>query len=385
MQGERDLAKKDYYEVLGINRDASMDEIKRAYRSLALKHHPDGVPPEKKKEAREKFKEISEAYAVLSDPNKRVQYDQFGHAGIDATYTYEDIFRGADFSGFEDIFRGFGFGESIFGDLFDFFGTRRGRGKRATRGADLEYTQAITLEEADSGTEKEIEILHTVTCSKCEGSGAKPGTGRKICPECQGTGQVSYSRGGLFSFSFSQTCSRCGGTGEVIETPCQVCNGRGKVKKSSSISLKIPPGVDTGTSIRVRGKGEAGELGGPSGDLYVVIRVKPHKIFRREGDDLYTEVPISFTTACLGGEIEVSTIRSSVNMRIPPGTPTDKVFRLKGKGMPSLHGGGQGDEYVRVIVQVPTKLTSQEKKLLEEFRRLENERSKGIFKKMFGQ
>jgi len=378
------LAKRDYYEVLGINREASPDEIKRAYRSLALQYHPDRVAPEKKKEAEEKFKEMSEAYAVLSDPKKRVQYDQFGHAGIDATYSYEDIFRGADFTGFEDILRGFGFGESIFGDLFDFFGTGRGRGRRATRGADLEYTQSITLEEAASGTEKGIGIFHTVTCSKCGGTGAKPGTGKKTCPQCQGTGQVSYGRGGLFTFSFSQTCSRCGGSGEVIETPCAVCNGRGKVKKSSSISLKIPPGVDTGTSIRVRGKGEAGELGGPSGDLYVVIHVKPHEIFEREGDDLYTEVPILFTTACLGGEIEVPTLKSSVKMRVPPGTPTGKVFKLRGKGMPSLHGRSQGDEYLKVIVQVPSKLTSEEKKVLEEFRTLERERSKGIFKKMFG-
>jgi len=379
------LAKRDYYEVLGINKNAPLGDIKRAFRSLALQYHPDRVAPEKKKEAEEKFKEISEAYAVLSDPKKKVQYDQFGHAGIDATYTYEDIFRGADFRGFEDILRGFGFGESIFGDLFDFFGAGKGRGRRATRGADLEYTQSITLEEAASGTEKEIGIFHTVTCSKCAGTGARPGTEKKTCPQCQGTGQVSYGRGGFFTFSFSQTCNRCGGSGEVIETPCAVCNGRGKVKKSSSISLKIPPGVDTGTSVRVRGKGEAGELGGPSGDLYVVIHVKPHKIFEREGDDLYTEVPMLFTTACLGGEIEVPTLKSSVKMRVPPGTPTDKVFKLKGKGMPGLHGRSQGDEYVKVVVQVPSKLTSEEKKLLEEFQRLERERSKGIFKKMFGQ
>jgi len=379
------LAKRDYYDVLGINKDASLDEIKRAYRSLALQYHPDKVSPEKKKEAEEKFKEISEAYAVLSDSNKRAQYDRFGHAGIDASYTYEDIFRGADFSGFEDIFRGFGFGESIFGDLFDFFGAGRGRRRRATRGMDLEYTQSVTLEEAASGVEKDIEIFHTVACSKCGGTGAKPGTSRTTCPQCHGTGQVSYGRGGFFTFSFSQTCSRCGGSGEIIEAPCPACNGRGKVKKSSTISLKIPPGVDTGTSIRVRGKGEAGELGGPSGDLYVVIHVRPHKIFEREGDDLYTDVPIMFTTACLGGEIEVPTLKSSVRMLVPAGTPTHKVFRLRGKGMPSLHGKSYGDEYVRVIVQVPGKLTSQEKKLLEEFQRLERERSKGIFKKMFGQ
>ncbi|HUW23842.1 MAG TPA: molecular chaperone DnaJ [bacterium] len=379
------MAKRDYYEVLGINKDASLGDIKKAFRSLALQYHPDRVAPEKKKEAEEKFKEMSEAYAVLSDPKKKVQYDQFGHAGIDASYTYEDIFRGADFRGFEDILRGFGFGESAFGDLFDFFGAGRGRRRRATRGMDLEYSQSITLEEAATGTEKEIGIFHTVTCSQCAGTGAKPGTGRKTCPQCQGTGQLSYSRGGFFTFSFSQTCSRCGGSGEVIETPCAVCNGRGKVKKSSSISLKIPPGVDTGISIRVRGKGEAGEMGGPSGDLYVVIHVKPHKIFEREENDLYIEVPILFTTACLGGEVEVPTLKSSVKMRVPPGTPTDKVFKLKGKGMPSLHGRGQGDEYVKVIVQVPSKLTSEEKKLLEEFRRLEREHSKGIFKKMFRQ
>jgi len=379
------LAKRDYYEVLGIDRDSSLDEIKKAYRSLAFQYHPDRVPPDKKKEAEEKFKEISEAYAVLSDANKRAQYDQFGHAGIDASYTYEDIFRGADFTGFEDIFRGFGLGESIFGDLFDFFGTGRGKRKRPTRGADLEYIQTITLEEAASGTEKEIDIFHTVTCPKCGGSGAKPGTGRKTCPQCQGRGQINYARGGFFTFTFSQTCSRCGGTGEVVETPCPACNGRGKVKKRSTISLKIPSGVDTGTSIRVPGKGEAGEIGGPSGDLYVVINVKPHTIFKREGDDLYTEVTIPFTTACLGGEIEVPTLKSSVNMRIPPGTPTHKVFKLKSKGMPSLRGRGQGDEYVRVVVEVPTSLTAEQRRLLEEFRRLEQEKGKGIFKKMFGQ
>jgi len=370
------LAKRDYYEVLGIDRDASPDEIKKAYRSLALQYHPDKVAPEKKKEAEEKFKEISEAYAVLSDPKKRALYDQFGHAGIDASYSQQDIFRETDWTGGE---------ESIIEEMLArFFGTGRGRRRRATRGADLEYTQSITLEEAASGTEKDIGIFHTVTCSKCGGTGAKPGTGKKTCPQCQGTGQVSYGRGG-FIFSFSQSCSRCGGSGEVIETPCLVCNGRGKVKKSSSISLKIPPGVDTGTSIRVRGKGEAGELGGPSGDLYVVIQVKPHRIFKREGDDLYTEVPITFGTACLGGEIEVPTLRSSVKMHVPPGTPTGRVFKLRGKGMPSLQGRGQGDGYVRVIIQVPTKLTSQEKKLLEEFESLEHERNKGIFKKMFGQ
>jgi len=352
--------KRDYYEILGIDRNASPEEIKKAYRTLALQNHPDKVAPDKKKEAEERFKEISEAYAVLSDPEKKATYNQ--------QYTYQDIFRGADFGsifggrGFEDILRGFGLG-GTFTDIFgEFFGTRVRR--RPQRGADLEYPLDITLEEAAKGCEKKINVYHTVTCPSCRGSGAKPGTGKRTCPQCQGTGQIRYTQA---FFTFSQTCPQCRGTGEVIEAACGQCHGRGKIKKASKISLKVPSGVDTGTSIRVRGKGEAGELGGPSGDLYVTIRLTPHKIFEREGSDLYCEVPLNFVTATLGGEIKVPTLEGKATMKIPPGTQTDRVFRLKGKGVPSLHGHGKGDEYVKVIIQVPARLNEKQKEILREF------------------
>lgn len=361
--------KRDYYEILGMDRNASLDEIKKAYRTLALQNHPDKVAPDEKKGAEERFKEISEAYAVLSDPEKKATYDQFGHAGIDGQYTYQDIFRGADFGnifggrGFEDILRGFGSGGTSFADIFgEFFGTRVRR--RPQRGADLEYPLDITLEESAKGCEKKINIYQTVTCPTCRGSGAKPGTGKRTCPQCQGTGQIRYTQA---FFTFSQTCPQCRGMGEVIEAACGQCHGRGKIKKASKISLKVPSGVDSGTSIRVRGKGEAGELGGPSGDLYVTIRLTPHKIFEREGSDLYCEVPLNFVTAALGGEIKVPTLEGKATMKIPFGTQTDRVFRLKGKGVPSLHGHGKGDEYVKVIVQVPARLNEKQKEILREF------------------
>ena len=379
--------KRDYYEILGIDRTASVEEIKKAYRDLALQTHPDRVAPDKKKEAEERFKEISEAYAVLSDTEKRTTYDQFGHAGIDGQYTNQDIFRGANFGdifggrGFEDILRGFGFGGTFSGGSGDFFGTRARR--RPQRGADLEYPLDSTLEEAAKGCEKKINIYHTVTCSHCRGSGAKPGTGKRTCPQCQGTGQIRYTQS---FFTFSQTCPQCRGMGEVIEAACGQCHGRGKVKKSSKISLKVPSGVDSGTSIRVRGKGEAGELGGPSGDLYVTIRLKPHKIFEREGSHLYCEAPLSFVTAALGGEIKVPTLEGKATMKIPSGTQTDRVFRLRGKGVPSLHGHGKGDEYVKVIVQVPARLAEKQKEILREFARASGEKlgkpNKGVLNKI---
>ena len=375
--------KRDYYEILGIERNISSGEIKKAYRDLALQTHPDRVAPDKKKEAEERFKEISEAYAVLSDPEKKATYDQFGHAGIDGQYTYQDIFRGADFGnifggrGFEDILRGFGFG----GTFADIFGTRARR--RPQRGADLEYPLDITLEEAAKGCEKKINIYHTITCSTCRGSGAKPGTGKRTCPQCQGTGQIRYTQA---FFTFSQSCPQCRGMGKVIEATCGQCHGRGKVKKASKISLKIPPGVDSGISIRVRGKGEAGELGGPSGDLYVTIRLKPHKIFEREGSDLYCEVSLSFVTVALGGEIEVPILEGKATMKIPSGTQTDRVFRLKGKGVPSLHSHGRGDEYVKVIVQVPARLNEKQKEILREFAKAGGEKlstsKKGVLDKI---
>ncbi len=383
--------KRDYYEILGIDRNASSDEIKKAYRTLALQNHPDKVPPDKKKKAEEKFKEISEAYAVLSDSEKKTTYDQFGHAGIDGQYTYQDIFRGADFGsifggrGFEDILRGFS-GGGTFSDIFgEFFGTRATRGPQ--RGADLEYLLDITLEEAVRGSEKKISIYHTVTCSTCKGSGAKPRTGKKTCFQCQGQGQVRQVSSSIFGqIATVTTCPQCRGAGEVIKETCGQCHGRGKIKKASKISLKVPSGVDTGTSIRVRGKGEAGELGGPSGDLYVTIRLTPHKIFEREGSDLYCEVPLNFVTATLGGEIKVPTLEGKATMKIPPGTQTDRVFRLRGKGVPSLHGHGKGDEYVKVIVQVPARLNEKQKEILREFAKAGGEKlgkpEKSVFDKL---
>lgn len=374
--------KRDYYEILGVNKNASLDEVKQVYRKLALRWHPDGMPAEKKKEAEEKFKEISEAYAVLSDANKRATYDQFGHAGIDGRYTYQDIFRGADFS---SIFQDLGFGRGLFEDLFsDFFGMGRRRGRRFQPGVDLEYPLDLTLEEAASGCEQNIQIYHTVTCSTCRGTGAKPGTRKKTCPQCRGRGQVQYAQG---FFSFSQTCPQCGGTGEVISTPCLQCHGRGKVRRSSRISIKIPTGVDNGTSVRIQGKGEAGEFGGPPGDLYVVIRLKPHKIFTREGSNIHLEVPISFPCAALGGEIEVPTLDGNVHLKIPSGTQTGTTFRLREKGIVKLYGYGRGDEFVQVIISTPRKLNKEQKETLQEFARLSGEEitpyEKGFWSKFF--
>lgn len=374
------VVKHDYYEILGVSKSASNEEIKRAYRKLALQHHPDRVAPDKKKEAEEKFKEISEAYAVLSDPEKRRAYDQFGHAGIDGRYSYEDIFRGVDF---ESIFSDLGFGGSVFGDLFDFFGGRTTRRRGPRRGADLEYRLDLTLEEAAFGTEKKIDYYHTVICPTCNGEGSKPGTKKKVCPRCRGSGQIRFQQG---FFSLSQTCDQCGGTGEVIAEPCSSCNGRGKVRKESEITVKIPPGVDNGTHIRVKGKGEGGEKGGPPGDLYVLIHLLSHKVFQREGDNIYLEVPISFSLATLGGEIGVPTLDGKARMKIPAGTPTHKIFRLKNKGVTNLHGHGKGDEYVRVIVQVPSELTEEQKRLIKELGKTFGEtyeENKGFLSKWF--
>ncbi len=376
--------KRDYYEILNVTKNTSADEIKKAYRNLALQFHPDRVAADKKKEAEERFKEISEAYAVLADTEKRKLYDQYGHAGIDNRYTSEDIFRNADFSGFEDIFQQGGFNE-VFGDIFDIFGGGgfRGRTRRSgpARGSDLEYHLTITLEDAFYGCEKTIDIYHTQTCSACRGSGAKAGTSKKTCPVCKGAGAVRYSRG---FFSLQQTCSKCGGSGEIVGTPCSECSGRGKVKKQSKITVKIPAGVDTGNTIRVKGKGEAGEKGGPSGDLYIVVRVMQHKIFHREKDDIYVEVPVGIATAALGGEITVSTLDGNVSMKIPPSTASDKVFRLKGKGMPSVNSSHVGDEYAKVLITPPENLTTRQKELLKEFAKISGEKiDEGFFKKIF--
>ncbi|MBU0952578.1 MAG: molecular chaperone DnaJ [Elusimicrobia bacterium] len=368
--------KKDYYEVLGIAKTAQKTEIEQAYRKLAVQYHPDRVAPDKKEEARERFKEITEAYAVLFDDNKRKLYDQYGHAGIDGNYTNEDIFRGVNFDNiFHDMGGGRGGNEDFFGTIFDFFGNSSGRSagrsrKGPGRGSDLEIPQTVTLEEAYKGVEKPIQYYKTETCNTCKGTGAEPRTTKKICPVCRGTGQQTASMGGYFTFS--QPCQKCHGEGEIIEIPCGDCKGRGKVRKSEQITVKIPKGVDNGTSIRVRGKGEAGERGGPGGDLYVSIRVQPDNNFERKGDDLYTEVKIPFPIAALGGEADVPTFEDKLRMKIPPGTQSNKNFRIKEKGMPNVHTEKQGDFYVQVIIDVPTKLTELQKEILREFNRTLN-------------
>jgi len=363
--------KRDYYEILGVSKSAGVDEIKKTYRTLALKFHPDRVPAEQKKAAEEKFKEISEAYAVLSDPEKRKMYDQYGHAGIDQRYAQEDIFRGADFS---SIFGNMGSGgmfEDLFADLgFDIFGGggRGGRGAgagRQRRGRDLEITVNITLEEAAAGLEKTITVPRYEMCQTCSGSGAKPGTKKAACQQCRGTGRVVVSSG---FFQLAQTCPKCHGQGEVIQTPCPECRGEGRVHKTSNIKVKIPPGVDTGNNLRVRGEGEAGA--GGRGDLYVIIDIARHPVFERRDNDIITEVTVSVSKAILGGEMQVPTLNGHVEMKIPAGTQSGRIFRLKDKGIPDVHGRGVGDELVRVNVEIPARLTAEQKRLIEEFARL---------------
>ncbi|MDD4941448.1 MAG: molecular chaperone DnaJ [Candidatus Omnitrophica bacterium] len=366
--------KRDYYEILGVSKSASVDDIKKTYRTLALKFHPDRVSADQKKAAEEKFKEISEAYAVLSDPEKRKMYDQYGHAGIDQRYAQEDIFRGADFS---SIFGNMGSGgmfEDLFADLgFDIFGGggRGGRGAgagRQRRGRDLEITVNITLEEAAAGLEKTITVPRYEMCQTCSGSGAKPGTKKAACQQCRGTGRVVVSSG---FFQLAQTCPKCHGQGEVIQTPCPECRGEGRVRKTSNIKVKIPPGVDTGNNLRVRGEGEAGA--GGRGDLYVIIDIARHPVFERRDNDIITEVTVSVSKAILGGEMQVPTLNGHVEMKIPAGTQSGRIFRLKDKGIPDVHGRGVGDELVRVNVEIPAKLTAEQKRLIEEFARLSGE------------
>jgi len=370
--------KRDYYEILGVNKNASADEIKAAYRKLAMQYHPDR---NKSPDAEEKFKELSEAYAVLSDQNKRQQYDQFGHAGIDMRYSQEDIFNGADF---EDLFRDLGFGGfggfGRGGGIFDIiFGGRR-EGPR--RGSDLLYELAISFDEAASGKSVNMEVPRTETCDVCNGSGARPGTSPKTCQTCRGSGQVSRTQNTPFGrFMTTSTCGTCRGSGNIIDSPCIECHGSGTVQRRRKLEVKIPPGVDTGTRLRVPGEGEAGEKGGPPGDLYVEIQVKPHSIFTRSDDDVIMEAPISFTQAALGDEIIVPTLDGKAKMKIPPGTQSGHVFRLKGKGFPRLHISGKGDQLVKIKVEVPTKLTEKQKQLLREFSEISGEKikSRGIF------
>jgi len=366
--------KRDYYEILGVQRNASLDEIKKAYRDLALRYHPDRVPGEQKKAAEEKFKEMSESYAVLSDSQKRSLYDQYGHSGIDQKYAQEDIFKGADFS---TIFRDMGdFGggssifEGIFGDLgFDVFGGRQSRGRSSRRrGRDLQIAVEISLEEAASGVEKTINVPRYEICQTCSGSGAKPGTKKSTCPQCKGSGKTVVSNG---FFQLAQACSRCGGEGYTISAACPDCRGEGRSKVTKKIKVKIPAGVDNGAQLRVRGEGEAGQ--NSRGDLYVVIEVRQHNIFERHHNDIITSINISLSKAVLGSEVEVPTLDSKVSMKIPPGTQSGKIFRLKGKGIPDLHSRDIGDELIRVIVDIPSRLTSQQRQLIEEFARLSGE------------
>ena len=366
--------KRDYYEILGIKKNATLDEIKKAYRELALRYHPDRVPHEQKKEAEEKFKEISEAYAVLSDSQKRALYDQYGHSGIDQKYAYEDIFKGADFSSIFQDMGDFGFGgglfEEIFSDLgYDIFGGRRARGSTGRRrGRDLQVSVDVSLEEAATGTEKTISVPRYEVCSTCSGSGAKPGTKKTTCPQCKGSGRTVVSSG---FFQLAQTCSRCRGEGSVIQTPCPDCRGEGKVKVTRKIKVKIPAGVDTGSNLRIRGEGESGTAG--SGDLYVIIEVRQHSIFERHGNDIVTQINISLSKAILGGDVEVTTLNGKVSMKIPAGTQSGRIFRLKEKGIPDLHSRGIGDELVRVSVEIPQRLTPEQRKLIEEFAKLSGE------------
>jgi molecular chaperone DnaJ len=345
-------AKEDYYKVLGIERNASDAEIKKKYRSLAMKYHPDRNA-DNPEAAEVKFKQIKEAYEVLSDPKKRSAYDQFGHAGVDQSMGGGPGGFGAE--GFSDIFG------DVFGDIFG--GGRRGGGSGVQRGADLRYNIELTLEEAVAGTEQKIRIPVLVTCKECSGSGAKKGSSPIICTTCHGHGQVRMQQG---FFSLQQTCPTCRGTGKQIKDPCGVCHGQGRVQETKTLSAKIPAGVDTGDRIRLAGEGEAGERGGPSGDLYIEVRVKEHEIFTRDGANLYCEVPISFATACLGDEIQVPTLDGKVMLKIPAETQTGKLFRLRGKGVKPVRGGPVGDLLCKVQIETPVNLTKEQKNLIEQ-------------------
>ena len=347
------MSKRDYYEVLGVNRDADESDLKKAYRRLAMKYHPDRNPDAP--DAEEKFKEASEAYEILTDPQKRQAYDQFGHAGVDPS-------QGGGAGGFN--FEG-NFGD-IFGDVFgDIFGGSRGQRGGPGRGSDLRYNLQLGLEQAVHGDTVEIRIPVLTGCEDCDGSGAAPGTSPSTCPDCNGMGQVRVSQG---FFSLQQTCPRCRGQGRIVTDPCRSCGGAGRKEKRKTLSVKIPSGVDTGDRIRLTGEGEAGVAGGPPGDLYVQVEVREHPIFVREGRHLYCEVPISFPDAALGGELEVPTLDGRVKLKVPAETQTGKVFRLRGKGVTEVRGGGVGDLLCKVVVETPVKLTDRQKELLDELK-----------------
>jgi molecular chaperone DnaJ len=344
--------KRDYYEVLGVNRDVADEDIKKAYRKLAMKHHPDRNPDSK--EAEERFKEAKEAYEVLSEPEKRRAYDAYGHAGVNPQMGG----MGPDAAGFG------GFAEA-FGDIFsDIFGGGQGRGRSSVyRGADLRYNLEITLEQAARGTETKIRIPTMEPCETCHGSGAKPGTHPKTCENCHGAGTVRLSQG---FFSIQQTCPTCHGSGKMVSDPCPTCRGAGRLKKHKTLAVKIPAGVDEGDRIRLSGEGEAGVNGGPPGDLYVVMHLKPHGVFQRDGDDLHCEMPVSFTLAALGGEIEIPTLDGSAKIKVPAETQTGQVFRLRGKGIKGVRASYPGDLLCEVVIETPVRLTDRQKELLRE-------------------
>ena len=370
------MAKRDYYEVLGVNRDASEEDIKKAYRKLAMKWHPDRNPDNPK--AEEHFKEAKEAYEVLTDPKKRPAYDQFGHAGVDPSAA-----AGAG--------AGFGQGQAGFGDIFsdifgEIFGGARGGRSNVFRGADLRYNMEIALEQAAHGFETKIRIPTLAECETCHGSGAKPGTKPETCATCRGAGQVRVSQG---PFSMAQTCPRCHGTGKTIANPCATCAGAGRVKHQKTLSVKIPAGVDEGDRVRLTGEGEAGVNGGPPGDLYVQVHLKPHPVFQRDHDDLHCEMPVTFAIAALGGEIQIPTLDGSARIKVPTETQSGKTFRLRGKGIKGVRSHQPGDLFCHVVVETPVSLTSRQRELLQEFESISqkdparhNPRAKGWFDKV---
>jgi len=379
--------KRDYYEVLGVGKTASVDEIKRAYRELAKKYHPD---VNKSPEAEEKFKELSEAYEVLVDPPKRQQYDQYGHAGPEIFggrgFTWQDF---THFGDIEDLFSG----SSFFGrDIFDVFfsggagsfgGFSSGRPSRPSRGSDLRVDADLTLEEVASGAEKKIRVQRQERCSECKGTGSKGSGGLRTCPACNGSGQQRSEKRTPFGyFATVTTCSRCGGRGKVVESPCPKCGGAGVETARRDITVKIPAGVSDGNHLRLSGEGSAGEYGGGKGDLYVVIHVKPHDVFERHGDDLYLEVPISYTQAALGAEIVVPTLHGTARLKIPAATQSHTIFRLRGEGISHLQASGRGDQHVRVIIQTPKKLSGRQKEMLEQLSKIEDKPLKGLFDKI---
>ena len=368
--------KRDYYEVLGVDRNASGDEIKRAYRKLAVQYHPDKNPEDS--HAEEKFKELGEAYDALMDAEKRAAYDRFGHAAFQQGGGFGRGFHDP-FDIFREVFGG-GIG-GMGGGIFEtFFGTGAGQAEDRQRGSDLRYDMQITLEEAAAGVEKEIEIRKLDLCSKCEGTGAEPGSRTISCPTCGGRGQVVSSRG---FFQISQTCPRCRGVGEIIEKPCRQCQGEGRVEKSSRIKLKIPAGISEGSRLRSSRNGEAGIRGGAPGDLYVVVHVKEHEIFQRDEDNLYCEVPIPFSVAALGGEIEVPTLQGKAQLKVPAGTQSSQMFRLRGKGVVNVNGRERGDLLARLIVEVPSRLNAEQRRKLEEFSALCGEENTPMRKSFF--